>query len=64
MLTLPQHREAIGRGARVLNQLGQAMGSELDAQNKHLGRVDRKVDENDMQIERNRIKLKAISDRG
>lgn len=35
--------EAIHRGAKTLNSLGQAMGRELDEQNKHINRVLGKV---------------------
>lgn len=35
--------EEIHRAARTLNHLGQAMGSELDEQNKHIGRIIDKV---------------------
>lgn len=35
--------EAIHKGARSLNLLGQAMGEELDEQNKHIGRIINKV---------------------
>lgn len=35
--------DAIHKGARSLNLLGQAMGEELDEQNKHIGRIIDKV---------------------
>lgn len=35
--------DAIHRGAKVLHQLGNAMGDELDEQNKHIDRINNKV---------------------
>ncbi|KAJ9625857.1 Protein transport protein S9 plasma membrane t-SNARE [Taxawa tesnikishii (nom. ined.)] len=52
--------EAIHRGARTLNQLGQAMGKELDAQNKHIDRIIGKTDKVDDQIAMNRERLNRI----
>jgi hypothetical protein len=53
-------REAIHRGARVLNQLGQAMGTEIDSQNKHIDRIITKTDKVDDQIAVNRARLDRI----
>ncbi|PSK60518.1 Protein transport protein sec9 [Elsinoe australis] len=52
--------EAIHRGARTLNQLGQAMGTELDSQNKHITRITGKTDLVDDEIALNRARLDRI----
>lgn len=53
-------RDAIHRGARTLNQLGKAMGSEIDSQNKHIDRIMGKTDKVDDQIAVNRARLDRI----
>ncbi|KAF2221284.1 hypothetical protein BDZ85DRAFT_239512 [Elsinoe ampelina] len=52
--------EAIHRGAKTLNQLGRAMGSELDSQNKHINRIIGKTDLVDDEIALNRARLDRI----
>ncbi|PNS20869.1 Protein transport protein sec9 [Sphaceloma murrayae] len=52
--------DAIHRGAKTLNQLGQAMGKELDSQNKHITRITGKTDRVDDEIELNRARLNRI----
>ena len=54
------HRDAIHRGARTLNQLGSAMGKEIDSQNKHIDRIMGKTDKVDDQIAVNRARLDRI----
>lgn len=54
------YREAIGRGARTLNALGKAMGDELDSQNRHIERTDKKVRETDRGIMENTLRLGRI----
>ena len=56
--------DAIHRGAKTLNQLGRAMGTELDAQNQHINRITGKVDKVDDDIAVNRARLERISKRG
>ncbi|GAB7341613.1 hypothetical protein MBLNU457_7815t1 [Dothideomycetes sp. NU457] len=56
--------DAIHRGAKTLNQLGKAMGQELDEQNKHIGRIIGKTDLVDDEIAVNRARLDRISKRG
>ncbi|GIZ43803.1 hypothetical protein CKM354_000701600 [Cercospora kikuchii] len=56
--------DAIHRGARTLNQLGQAMGNEIDSQNKHIDRIIGKTDKVDDQIAVNRARLDRISKKG
>ena len=46
--------------AKGLNQLGQAMGREVDEQNRHIARITDKTDQVDDKIARNRIKLDRI----
>ncbi|OQN95495.1 hypothetical protein B0A48_18367 [Cryoendolithus antarcticus] len=57
---LDDNLDAIYRETRVLNQLGKAMGDELDSQNKHLKRIDGKAEVVDGQIVVNTEKLKRI----
>lgn len=52
--------DAIHRGARTLNQLGKAMGNEIDSQNKHIDRIINKTDKVDDQIAMNRARLDRI----
>ncbi|GAB7354714.1 hypothetical protein MBLNU459_g5130t1 [Dothideomycetes sp. NU459] len=52
--------EEIHRAARTLNHLGQAMGTELDEQNKHIDRIINKTDVVDDQIALNRARLNRI----
>ncbi|KXS98503.1 hypothetical protein AC578_2626 [Pseudocercospora eumusae] len=52
--------DAIYRGARTLNQLGKAMGNEIDSQNKHIDRIIGKTDKVDDQIAVNRARLDRI----
>lgn len=52
--------DAIHRGARTLNQLGKAMGNEIDSQNKHIDRIINKTDKVDDQIAVNRARLDRI----
>ena len=54
------HRDAIHRGAKTLNQLGKAMGEEIDSQNKHIDRIITKTDKVDDQIAVNRARLDRI----
>ena len=54
------YRDAIHRGARTLNQLGRAMGQEIDSQNKHIDRITTKTDKVDDQIAVNRARLDRI----
>ena len=54
------NREAIHRGARTLNNLGKAMGEEIDSQNKHIDRIIGKTDKVDDQIAVNRARLDRI----
>ncbi|KAF2217834.1 hypothetical protein CERZMDRAFT_63952 [Cercospora zeae-maydis SCOH1-5] len=56
--------DAIHRGARTLNQLGKAMGDEIDSQNKHIDRIIGKTDKVDDQIAVNRARLDRISKKG
>jgi protein transport protein SEC9 len=53
-------RDAIHRGAKTLNQLGKAMGQEIDAQNRVIGGVIKKTDKVDDQIAVNRARLDRI----
>lgn len=53
-------RRAIHDSAKTLNRLGQAMGEEIQSQNKHLGRVIDKTDRVDDQIAVNRARLDRI----
>ena len=46
--------------ARNLNQLGRAMGEEVDNQNTHITRITGKTDSVDDKIARNRLKLDRI----
>ncbi|KAF1969181.1 hypothetical protein BU23DRAFT_244347 [Bimuria novae-zelandiae CBS 107.79] len=46
--------------AKRLNALGRAMGSEVDTQNKHIGRITEKTDKVDDQIAMNRARLDRI----
>lgn len=59
-----ENLDAIHRGAKTLNQLGKAMGQELDEQNKHIGRIIGKTDLVDDEIAVNRARLDRISKRG
>jgi len=61
---LADNLDAIHRGAKTLNQLGRAMGSELDEQNKHINRIIGKTDLVDDEIAVNRARLDRISKRG
>jgi hypothetical protein len=46
--------------AKRLNQLSQAMGQEVDTQNKHIQRITGKTDKVDDQIAMNRARLDRI----
>jgi len=46
--------------AKGLNQLGRAIGTEVDAQNEHITRISGKTDQVDDKIARNRLKLERI----
>jgi uncharacterized protein YdcH (DUF465 family) len=46
--------------AKGLNQLGRAMGKEVDEQNGHIARITGKTDQVDDKIARNRLKLEQI----
>ena len=59
-IRLTCHRNAIHRGATVLNALGKAMGAEIDSQNKHIDRIIKKTDKVDDQIAVNRARLDRI----
>jgi len=48
------------KAAKRLNQLGRAMGSEVDTQNKHIDRIISKTDKVDDQIALNRARLDRI----
>ncbi|KAK4498718.1 hypothetical protein PRZ48_009228 [Zasmidium cellare] len=57
---IEENLEAIHRGARTLNNLGKAMGEEIDSQNKHIDRIIGKTDKVDDQIAVNRARLDRI----
>lgn len=44
----------------MLNRLGQAMGNEIDSQNKHIDRIIKKTDKVDDEIAVNRARLDRI----
>ncbi|KAK3070827.1 Protein transport protein S9 plasma membrane t-SNARE [Teratosphaeriaceae sp. CCFEE 6253] len=50
----------LGRAAKTINKLGQAMGDELKSQNAHLDRISGKTDKVDDQIAMNRARLDRI----
>jgi hypothetical protein len=52
--------DALGGAAKRLNQLSQAMGQEVDTQNKHIQRITGKTDKVDDQIAMNRARLDRI----
>ncbi|KAK5171938.1 Protein transport protein S9 plasma membrane t-SNARE [Saxophila tyrrhenica] len=52
--------DAIHRGAKTLNALGKAMGTEIESQNKHIDRITTKTDKVDDQIALNRARLDRI----
>ncbi|KAK5004693.1 hypothetical protein LTR28_008587 [Elasticomyces elasticus] len=52
--------DAIHRSAKTLNQLGRAMGDEIDSQNKHIDRIIDKTDRVDDKIAVNRARLDRI----
>ena len=53
-------RDAIHRSARTLNQLGKAMGQEIESQNRHIEGVIKKTDKVDDGIAVNRARLDRI----
>jgi len=61
---IDENLDVIHRGAKTLNQLGRAMGEELDSQNKHINRIIGKTDLVDDEIAVNRARLDRISKRG
>ena len=52
--------DALHGAAKRLNQLGRAMGEEVDTQNKHIERITGKTDKVDDQIAMNRARLDRI----
>jgi hypothetical protein len=52
--------DALHGAAKRLNQLGRAMGDEVDTQNKHIDRIIGKTDKVDDQIAMNRARLDRI----
>ena len=52
--------DALHGAAKRLNQLGRAMGDEVDTQNKHIERITGKTDKVDDQIAMNRARLDRI----
>ena len=64
IMCLIDNLDAIHHGAKTLNQLGRAMGTELDEQNKHINRIIGKTDLVDDEIAVNRARLDRISKRG
>lgn len=52
--------DALHGAAKRLNQLGRAMGEEVDTQNKHIDRIIGKTDKVDDQIAMNRARLDRI----
>ena len=52
--------DALHGAAKRLNQLGRAMGTEVETQNAHLARVSDKTDKVDDQIAMNRARLDRI----
>ena len=52
--------DALHGAAKRLNQLGRAMGDEVETQNAHLKRVSDKTDKVDDQIAMNRARLDRI----
>ncbi|KAF2634684.1 hypothetical protein P280DRAFT_438517 [Massarina eburnea CBS 473.64] len=52
--------DALHGAARRLNHLGRAMGSEVDTQNNHIGRIITKTENVDDQIAMNRARLDRI----
>lgn len=61
---IDQNLDALGGAAKRLNQLGRAMGQEVDSQNEHIGRIVGKADRVDDQIALNRGRLDRIERRG
>ena len=61
---IDQNLDALGGAAKRLNQLGRAMGEEVDSQNKHIGNIMGKADRVDDQIALNRGRLDRIEKRG
>ncbi|WPH02392.1 Hypothetical protein R9X50_00525500 [Acrodontium crateriforme] len=57
---IDENLEATFRGAQMLNRLGQAMGNEIDSQNKHIDRIIKKTDKVDDEIAVNRARLERI----
>ncbi|THX40761.1 plasma membrane snare protein-like protein [Aureobasidium pullulans] len=57
---IEENLDIIHRSAKTLHALGNAMGDELDEQNKHIGRIIGKTETVDDQIAMNRIKLNRI----
>lgn len=52
--------DALHGAAKRLNQLGRAMGDEVDTQNRHIDRIIGKTDKVDDQIAMNRARLDRI----
>jgi len=52
--------DALHGAAKRLRHLGQAMGEEVDTQNKHIDRITGKTDKVDDQIAMNRARLERI----
>jgi len=54
----------LGHGVRHIKGLAKAMGSELEAQNKHIERISGKTDDVDWEVTRQSKKLEIISRKG
>lgn len=61
---IDQNLDALGGAAKRLNGLSRAMGSEVEEQNVHIGRIAGKADRVDDGIVLNRGKLDRIQKRG
>ncbi|KAI5207192.1 plasma membrane snare protein-like protein [Aureobasidium subglaciale] len=57
---IEENLDVIHRSAKTLHALGNAMGDELDEQNKHINRIIGKTETVDDEIAMNRIKLNRI----
>ncbi|KAG9620838.1 hypothetical protein KCU64_g20631, partial [Aureobasidium melanogenum] len=57
---IEENLDIIHRSAKTLHALGNAMGDELDEQNKHINRIIGKTETVDDEIAMNRIKLGRI----
>ncbi|KAH0291101.1 hypothetical protein M436DRAFT_56255 [Aureobasidium namibiae CBS 147.97] len=57
---IEENLDALHRSAKTLHTIGNAMGDELDEQNKHINRIIGKTENVDDEIAMNRIKLGRI----